>query len=72
MDANSLMARKKAEHAVFYSSDINMNSDDHGVSFDLTANAVLSEKQLVLVKKPKGHSETVAVLAGGRRWTRTA
>jgi hypothetical protein len=64
--------REKAEHAIFYSSDINKNSYDHGASLDLTVNAVLSEKQVVLVKKSNGHSETVAVLAGGRRWMRTA
>jgi hypothetical protein len=44
-------------------SDTNVHSIISGASSDLTANAVLSEKQLVLMKKPKGHLETVAVLA---------
>jgi hypothetical protein len=30
---------------------------------DLKTKAVLTEKQLVLAKKPDGHSETIAVLA---------
>jgi hypothetical protein len=30
---------------------------------DVTTRAVLTEKQLVLAKKPDGHSETIAVLA---------
>jgi len=46
-----------------HSSDINMHSDSVVASSELKANAVLSEKQLVLAKNPKGHSETVAVLA---------
>jgi hypothetical protein len=32
-------------------------------SLDLTTRAVLTEKKLVLAKKPDGHSETIAVLA---------
>jgi hypothetical protein len=32
-------------------------------SLELTTRAVPAEKQLVLAKKPDGHSETIAVLA---------
>jgi len=39
------------------------HSDVVRKSFELKANAVLSEKQLVLSKNPEGHSETIAVLS---------
>ena len=39
------------------------NNGGDGQSSDLTTRAVLTEKQLVLAKKPDGHSETIAVLA---------
>jgi len=45
------------------SSDSRTNNGDDGQSSDLTTRAVLTEKQLVLAKKPDGHSETIAVLA---------
>jgi hypothetical protein len=43
------------------------NTSDNSIvprqSGDVSANPVLTEKQLVMTKKPKAHSETVAVLA---------
>jgi hypothetical protein len=45
------------------SSDSQTNKTSDTQSSDLTTRAVLTEKQLVLAKKPDGHSETIAVLA---------
>src|SRR5437879_11866129 len=45
------------------SSDTTMNKDSATESLDLKAQPVLAEKQLVTEKQPKGHAETVAVLA---------
>jgi len=45
------------------SSDTESNMQVRAESVDLNAQPVLTERQLVLAKKPKGHAETVAVLA---------
>jgi hypothetical protein len=45
------------------SSDSQTNKTSDTQSLNLTTRAVLTEKQLVLAKKPDGHSETIAVLA---------
>src|SRR6266550_3976095 len=45
------------------SSDIKTHSEVRAESLDLRARPVLTERQLVLAKKPRGHSEHVAVLA---------
>jgi hypothetical protein len=44
-------------------SDSLANRTGETQSLELTTKAVLTEKQLVLAKKPDGHSETIAVLA---------
>jgi hypothetical protein len=45
------------------SSDSHTNNGGSTQSLELTTRAILTEKQLVLAKKPDGHSETIAVLA---------
>jgi hypothetical protein len=45
------------------SSDSQTNKAGDTQPLDLTTRAALTEKQLVLAKKPDGHSETIAVLA---------
>jgi hypothetical protein len=45
------------------SSDSHTNKGGDTQSLDLKTRAVLTEKQLVLAKKPDGHSETIVVLA---------
>jgi hypothetical protein len=45
------------------SSDSGINKASDTQSLDLTTRAALTEKQLVMAKKPDGHSETIAVLA---------
>jgi len=52
---------KYMSHVV--SSDNNTNKPDDAGALALKEKSVLTEKQLVLAKKPKGHSETIAVLA---------
>lgn len=47
------------------SSDTTKNSGVAAEPADLKAQPVLTERQLVLAKQPKGHAETVAVLAFG-------
>ncbi len=44
-------------------SDGSVHSDMKGRPADLKLNTAIAEKELVLAKKPKGHPETVAVLA---------
>ena len=45
------------------SSNNQENKSSDAQSLDLRTKSVLTEKQLVLAKKPDGHSETIAVLA---------
>src|SRR5271157_272621 len=45
------------------SSDSHTNRAGNAQSLELTTKTVLTEKQLVLAKKPDGHSEIIAVLA---------
>src|SRR2546430_1936831 len=45
------------------SSNNQANKSSDAQSLDLRTKSVLTEKQLVLAKKPDGHSETIAVLA---------